>query len=110
MENRIKRITDLLEDKKAENIVVLNLKDKNYIVDFVIIATALAGRHSFSLLDHLKTELKKQGETFYSTDEESEDWIIADLGEIMIHIFTENTRNKFNLEEFLESYFINNNK
>ncbi|MDO7253701.1 ribosome silencing factor [Helicobacter cappadocius] len=98
---RTKIITELLDQKKAENIDVFNLEGKDYIVDCVIIATAMAGKHSYALLDMLKSELKALGEVFYSTDEESEDWIIADLGDIMIHIFTENHRKKFNLEEFL---------
>ncbi|PAF53868.1 ribosome silencing factor [Helicobacter sp. 13S00482-2] len=101
LSKRTKIITELLDQKKAENIDIFDLEGKDYIVDCVIIATAMAGKHSYALLDMLKTELKSLGEVFYSTDEESEDWIIADLGDIMIHIFTENHRKKFNLEEFL---------
>lgn len=101
--NRIQIITKLLEDKKGEDIELFDLRGKDYITDFVIIVTALVGKHSYALLDTLKTELKAKGEIFYGTDEESEDWIIADLGDIMIHIFTENHRKKFNLEEFLKT-------
>ncbi|MCI6217859.1 MAG: ribosome silencing factor [Helicobacter sp.] len=97
----IETIKFLLEEKKAENIVVTDVREKEYLVDFVIIATAMAGKHSFALLDFLKSTLKMQDVEFYATDEDSEDWVIADLGEVMVHIFTENHRNKFNLEEFL---------
>ncbi|GAD18112.1 ribosome silencing factor [Helicobacter fennelliae] len=103
---RAKYISALLDEKKGENIEIFDVENKNYITDCVIIVTGMAGKHSFALLDHLKNNLKPQGETFYSTDEESEDWIIADLGEIMVHIFTENTRKRFNLEEFLKEFFI----
>lgn len=101
LSKRTQTIIKLLDEKKAENIELFDLKNKDYIVDYVVIATAMAGKHSYALLDMLKTELKPLGEVFYSTDEESEDWIIADLGDIMIHIFTDNHRKKFNLEEFL---------
>lgn len=101
MQKRLDSIIALLDSKKAEDIMLFDLQNRNYITQFVIIATSLADKHSFALLDMLKMELKAQGEVFYSTDEESGDWIIADLGEIMIHIFTENHRKKFNLEEFL---------
>ncbi|PAF44274.1 nicotinate (nicotinamide) nucleotide adenylyltransferase [Helicobacter sp. 11S02596-1] len=101
IENRIQKIASLLDEKKAQDIETFDLRGRDYIVDYVMIATSLAGKHSYSLLDMLKTELKPLGEVFYSTDEESEDWLIADLGDIMIHIFTENHRKKFNLEEFL---------
>ncbi len=103
---RIERITTLLADKKGEDIEVFDLCDKDYIVDKVIIVSAMIGKHSFALLDYLKSELKPQGEVFYATEEESEDWVIADLGDIMIHIFTPNHRKKFNLEEFLHSIII----
>lgn len=104
MKERLDFIRDLLDSKKAENIVQIDLKDSGYITQFVVIATSLADKHSFALLDYLKSELKPKGEVFYSTDEESGDWIIADLGDIMVHIFTENHRKKFNLEEFLINY------
>lgn len=104
MQKRLDAIIALLDSKKAENVMLFDLQKSNYITQFVIIATSLADKHSFALLDTLKTELKRSGEVFYSTDEESGDWIIADLGEIMIHIFTENHRKKFNLEEFLNNY------
>lgn len=99
----IATITQLLDEKKAEDIEVIDLNGKDYITDYVIIATALVGKHSFALLDTLKTELKAQGVEFFGTEEESEDWIIADLGEVMVHIFTESHRKKFNLEEFLST-------
>ena len=100
-EQRIQRITSLLEEKKGEAIEIFDLQNCDYIVDKVVIVSAMVGKHSFALLDYLKTQLKADGEVFYATEEESEDWLIADLGDIMIHIFTPNHRKKFNLEEFL---------
>lgn len=94
-------IIEKLSEKKAEDIECIDVSNKDYIVDYVIIATAMAGRHTYALLDMLKTELKPRGENFYAVDEESEDWIVVDLGDIMIHLFTQNHRTKFNLEEFL---------
>lgn len=104
MQSRLDKIIELLDSKKAENIALFDLRETPYITSFVVIATSLADKHSFALLDTLKTELKANGERFYSTDEDSGDWIIADLGDIMIHIFTENHRKKFNLEEFLSGF------
>lgn len=103
LEQRVGRIVEVLEDKKGEEIEVFDLAHKDYIVDKVIIVSAMVGKHSFALLDHLKSTLKPLGEIFYATEEESEDWLIADLGDVMVHIFTPNHRKKFNLEEFLAS-------
>ncbi|MGP1579605.1 MAG: ribosome silencing factor [Wolinella sp.] len=96
----IQKIVEILDSKKGENIEVFELKGSDYLVDYVVIATALADKHATALLDALKSELKPLGESFYAT-EESDDWIVADLGDIMIHLFTEAHRKKFNLEEFL---------
>ncbi len=101
-EEIVKKIEKILDDKKCENIEIFDLSGCEYIVDYVVIGTALADKHSLSLLDVLKNELKPLGEEFLSVDDNSGDWIVADLGDIMVHIFTENQRKKFNLEEFLE--------
>lgn len=103
LDERVARIVALLEEKKGEEIEVFNTSEIDYIVERVIVVSAMVGKHSFALLDYLKTELKPKGEHFYATEEESEDWIITDLGDIMVHIFTPNHRKKFNLEEFLNT-------
>ena len=69
MKERLDFIIDLLDSKKADNIALFDLKDSGYITQYVIIATSLADKHSFALLDYLKSELKPKGETFYSVDE-----------------------------------------
>lgn len=97
---RVKKIATLLDKKKAEDVAIFDLKESDYFVDYVVIATSLAGKHGHSLLDMLKQELKPLGEEFLHV-EESDDWIVADLGDIIIHIMSENVRLRFQLEEFL---------
>ncbi|BCZ17802.1 Ribosomal silencing factor RsfS [Helicobacter sp. NHP19-003] len=101
---RIARIVALLEEKKAENITTFDLREQDYITAHVVIATTLASKHALSLLDHLKTTLKPLGEEFYATDESNEEWIIIDLGDIMIHLFTQSYRDHFDLDGFLKTY------
>lgn len=104
-ENRqeiLKAIRQIIEEKKGEDIEVFNLKETDYFVDFVVIATALVDRHAMALLEELKKQLKLKGEKIFHIDEENPDWIVIDLGDIIIHLFTENQRKKFNLEEFLQ--------
>ncbi|MEA3330315.1 MAG: ribosome silencing factor [Campylobacterota bacterium] len=99
MKNRIEKITEVLDKNKAEGIEVFDLKDKNYFVDYAIIASSLGSRHSLALLDHLKKDLKPQ-EQFNNVDE-SGDWIVIDLGDILIHIMTPEYRVKYDMESFL---------
>ena len=103
MEQRIQRIVDILDIKKAENIEVFDLTGKGYIVNGVVIATALNNKHSLSLLTNLKEQLKPLGEEFLRTEEDG-DWTIIDLGDILIHIMTEAYRQKYSLETFLSDF------
>lgn len=104
MEQRIKNIVDVLEFNKGEAIEVFDLSDKGYVVNQVVIATALNAKHSIALLDHLKKTLKPKGEEFIRTEEEDGEWIIADLGDIFIHIMTQSQRDKYSLEDFLKNF------
>lgn len=97
---REESIVKILEDKKAENVQVIDLRRDDYIVDFVVIATTLNTKHGFALLNHLKEELKPTGEQFLRVDE-ADDWTIIDLGDAFIHLMSETSRNKYSLEEFL---------
>jgi ribosome-associated protein len=99
MNDRIEKIVNVLDINKAEAIEVFNLSQKNYFVDFAIIASSLGSKHTVALLDHLKSALKPD-ENFNNVDE-SGDWIVIDLGDILIHIMTPEYRVKYDMESFL---------
>ncbi len=99
MQNRIEKITNVLDKNKAEAIEVFDLREKNYFVDYAIIASSLSSRHTLALLNHMKNDLKP-GETFNNVDE-SGDWIVVDLGDILIHVMTPEYRVKYDMETFL---------
>ncbi len=101
MQDRINKITNVLDSNKAEAIEVFDLRDRDYFVDYVIIATSLGARHTEALLDHLKRGLKPQ-EQFLGSDESGE-WIAVDLGDILIHVMTPEYRSRYDLETFLSS-------
>ncbi|MEN4053318.1 MULTISPECIES: ribosome silencing factor [Sulfurimonas] len=106
MQTRIEKITETLDKNKAEAIEVFDLRDKNYFVDYAIIASSLGQKHTIALLDHLKKALKP-AENFNNVDE-SGDWIVVDLGDILIHIMTPEYRVKYDMETFLSELGNNN--
>ncbi len=99
MQKRIEKISQTLDKHKAEAIEVFDLKGREYFVDYVIIASSLGSRHTEALLDHLKRELKPE-EEFLGVDV-SDEWIVVDLGDILIHIMTPEYRIKYDMESFL---------
>lgn len=100
MSNRLEKIKTILSDKKAENIEIIDLTNKDYIVDYVVIATTLNPKHSFGLLNYLKEDLKPDGEEFLRVDDD-ENWTVIDLGDVFIHLMSEQYREKYTIEEFL---------
>ena len=101
MNDRIEKITSVLDTNKAESIEVFDLREKNYFVDYAIIASSLGSRHTVALLDHLKKGIKP-AENFNNVDE-SGDWVVIDLGDILIHIMTPEYRVKYDMERFLSN-------
>lgn len=101
MEQRIKNIIKILDDKKAVDIEFFDLSKDDYLVDGVVIATTLNEKHGFSLLTYLKEDLKPLGEEFLRVEEEA-GWTIIDLGDILVHLMTEEYRKKYSIEEFLK--------
>jgi len=101
MQNRIQKIIETLDKHKAESIESFDLREKDYFVDYAIIASSLGQKHTTALLDHMKKELKPE-ETFNYV-EESGDWVVADLGDVLVHIMTPEYRVKYDMESFLSS-------
>ncbi len=99
MQERIEKISEVLDKNKAEAIEVFDLRGRDYFVDYVVIASSLGERHTGALLDHLKKGLKP-AEHFLGVDESGE-WVVIDLGDILIHIMTPEYRNKYDMESFL---------
>jgi ribosome silencing factor RsfS/YbeB/iojap len=103
LNERLERIALVLDQNKAERIEKFNLDHSDYMVSGVVIASALADRHLTALLDYLKRELKPLGEEFLHVDT-SDEWVVIDLGDILVHIMTEKARDRYNLESFLDEF------
>jgi len=102
LRRRVKKIVTILSNKKAEDIVVFDLEKSDYFVEHVVLATSMADRHAQSLVVELKNKLKKEGEQFLNIDE-SDDWVVIDMGDILVHIMSKNKRDMFRIEELLNS-------
>ena len=100
IDERVERIVTFLDSKKADEIESFNLENVDYLAKRVIITSALSGKHASALSDNLKKEFKPLGEDFLHIDE-SDEWVVIDLGDILIHLMTQDARQTYSLEEFL---------
>ena len=93
-------IEKILDNNKARSIVTINLKNKSYIADFMIIASGTSSRHLQSLSENLVAELKKLGlEDCRIEGTDSSDWKLVDAHDIIVHIFHPEKREFYNLEK-----------
>ena len=95
-----KNIEKILDNNKAQNVTSINLKNKSFIADYMIIASGTSLRHLQSLSEILVTELKKLGlDNCRIEGRDSSDWKLVDAQDVIVHIFHPEKREFYDLEK-----------
>ncbi|MEO8508651.1 MAG: ribosome silencing factor [Betaproteobacteria bacterium] len=93
-----------LEDIKARDIRVLDVRKRTSIYDSLIIASAESNRQAKALAHHVRDKLKEAGATIVGVEgEETGEWVLVDCGDIVVHVMQPAVRAYYNLEELWES-------
>jgi ribosome-associated protein len=95
-------IIDGLEERKAKNITILDLSNiKNRSFDYFVIADAESSTHVDSIASSVEETVKKQLDErpFHTEGWENAEWILLDYVDIMVHVFQQQTRDFYRLEE-----------
>ena len=99
-----KIIQDSLDDNKAEDICVINLRGKSTIAEHMIIATGRSKRHIMSIADRLSEQLKASGVSQIGVEGRAQaDWILLDVGDVIVHLFRQEVREFYELEKMWAS-------
>jgi ribosome-associated protein len=89
-----------LEDIKGRDIVVLDVRKMTSMFDRIIIASADSSRQSKALSNHLREKMKALGASVHGLEGEAAgEWILVDLGPLVVHIMLPAIRKYYNLEE-----------
>jgi ribosome-associated protein len=95
-----KLVVAALEDIKARDIVVFNVTKLTSMFDRVIIATADSTRQVKALARNVQDDLREAGVDAVGVEgEESGEWVLVDLGAIVVHVMQPAVRSYYNLEE-----------
>ena len=95
-----KLIENILNKNKANNIVIIDLKQKSYIADYMIVASGTSSRHLQSLSENLLSELKNNGlDNCRIEGYESNDWKLVDAIDVIVHLFHPEKRAFYDLEK-----------
>ncbi|PKU24288.1 ribosome silencing factor [Telmatospirillum siberiense] len=87
-----------LDDDKAEETVVIDLRGRSSLGDHLVIATGRSQRQVGAMADHLMEKLKHQGLPVSVEGMTQGDWVLIDGGDIVIHLFRPEVRSFYNLE------------
>ena len=98
----IKIVVETLQDKKAENLVVLDVRKLVNYTDFFIIATGNSTTHAQTLADAVGKLLKKPEEGLKTENDPQANWLLIDGGDFVLHVFQPNARKFYGLEELWE--------
>lgn len=89
---------NILDDKRAEDIVVLNLMEVSDSLDWFVIATGTSTPHLRSLDEEVRAKLKDAGFEAVSLEGPSERWVLLDFASVTVHIMSRDAREFYDLE------------
>jgi len=104
-------VVDALEDIKGHDIVVYNTAALPTMFERVVIASGDSNRQVKALADHVQEKLTALGARVYGVEgEKTSEWVLVDLGDVVVHVMHPTVRSFYNLEELWGGKSINMKK
>lgn len=91
--------TKALDSKKAINLTCLKVSDLTVLTEYFIMATATSSTHVNSLADEVEFKLSEAGQEPLHIEGKSTNWILLDYGSVIVHVFTADAREFYNLDK-----------
>ena len=93
-------VNSSIDENKAEDLVVIDLNGKSSIADFLVIASGRSDRHVGAIAENLLRRAKEFGLGRCKVEGlNKRDWVLIDLGDIIVHLFRPEVREFYNLEK-----------
>lgn len=93
-------VVDALNELKAVDVRVLDVHDRSSFTDLMVIASGTSNRHVRSLAENVAKRAKEHGVDPLGTEGEREgEWILVDLGDVVVHVMQQQVRDFYNLEK-----------
>lgn len=94
----VENIVKILDDKKAEDIAAIETTALTVVSDYFVIATGTSSTHVKALADEVEDGMEKLGVSVHHIEGRATGWILLDYNDVLVHIFTRDNREYYNLE------------
>jgi ribosome-associated protein len=86
-------------DKKALDVRILEIQKLSSIADYLVLATGRSDKQVQAIADSVRQGLKKFGKALDIEGEKEGNWIVIDYGDVIVHVFQEELRRRYDLDE-----------
>ena len=98
-QNDAQRISELMLDKKAVDIVMIDVRKITTLTDFFVVCTSESEPQTRAITDHINQKMKEEGvKSWHIEGYEHLDWVLIDFVNIVVHIFSKETREYYEFE------------
>ena len=98
-QNNTQRISELMLEKKALDIIIIDVRKITTLTDFFVICTSESGPQTRAITDHVNQQMKEEGvKSWHIEGYENLDWVLIDFVNIVVHIFSKDSREYYELE------------
>ncbi len=94
----VRNTTAAAHDKKAFDVIALDVSDLTSFTDAFVLCSTSSDRHLDAVADAIKRRLKSQRKPLHIEGSGGGQWILIDFGDVIVHVFTEERRSYYNLE------------
>lgn len=99
-EKLLKIVLDELDNRKGQQIITLDVRDKTSFTDYMVLVTGTSNRHLMSLCENVTEKVKENGVKPLGLEGgPGADWVLLDLGDVIVHAMTAQARNFYQLEK-----------
>ena len=93
------KISDLMLGKKALDVIIIDVQKITTLTDFFVICTSESEPQTRAITDHINEQMKKEGlKAWHIEGYENLDWVLMDYVNIVVHVFSRESRDYYDLE------------
>ena len=98
-EDKLKLVTEAIDERKGENTEVIDLRDRTLIADYFVITSGTSNVHIRAIVDGISRKIKEKRLKRPDVEGYSEArWVLVDFGDIVVHIFAPEEREFYDIE------------